>query len=479
MSTKDEIIKQNIAFMYGRDKSHAKHDPDKRVFVKSKSYIDPDAISNFTNEYACLDPSYSCSVCIPGEELSPYPSFEHALQAVKFPDLNIRSILRKCETIREAKKIVSKSNDYINSNWKDTIIINAEKLLRDKFIRNKQFRSVLMSTNRKEIIYANDHSDQYWGVSKPEGKGQNNLGKLLSKIRSEIDKGDDLPLWISSTASLYDESKLCIDLIVEKDGMRVDEDCRQFNRNKLMIGKDSEMCDIIGTHSSISRVHLVFLVDNQRGPMVIDLNSANGTTIDGNSLPPFVPTPINSSQTIRLGASLRLYKFNVDMNFHLKKREDLYIKMLDPDLLKSKETDKKELTAFVSNLPFDVLESDVYNFFSNCGTIDNLSFPKNKDTGQSKGIAFIVMENVQGFIQALSRNGELLLGRPIKVKKATDNDNEKKKASNRNDAGRHDSAPSYYQKNNIRDDNKRSKDRSRSRSRSRSRDRYSNDRSRR
>jgi predicted NAD-dependent protein-ADP-ribosyltransferase YbiA (DUF1768 family) len=156
MSSKQDIIKQNIAFMYGRDESHKKYDPDKRSFVKTKMHIDPDAISNFVDVFECLDPSYACAVCIPGEEQSPYPSFEHALQAIKFPNDNIRSLIRNCETVKDAKKVVSKSNEYINTHWKDTIIANAEKLLRDKFIRNKSLRAALLSTKKKELIFAND-----------------------------------------------------------------------------------------------------------------------------------------------------------------------------------------------------------------------------------------------------------------------------------------------------------------------------------
>jgi ribA/ribD-fused uncharacterized protein len=467
MSTKDEIFKQNVAFVYKREESHKKYDPDKRSFIKTKTFIDPDAISSFTNTFECLDPSYLCNVCIPGQEESPYPSFEHALQAIKFPNSNtIRSLIRQCETVKDAKNIVSKNNDSINVNWKDTIVANAEKLLRDKFIRNKSLRSVLLSTKRKEIIFANDYGDQFWGVSKPEGKGQNNLGKLLQKIRSEVDRGDDLPLWMSSTVSLYDDIKLSINIIVEKDGVSVNEDSKVFTcRNKLMIGKDEEMCDVIAAHPSVSRVHLIFLVDQKRGPMIIDLNSANGTTIDGKIVLAFVPTPITSNiTTVRLGASSRVYKFIVDMNYHLIKKEELYSKIADPNFQKGKESDKKEFTVFVSNLPFHSLEADVYNFFSSCGNITSLTVPVNKE-GECKGIAFVTMENMTSFIQALSRDGELLLGRPVKVKKLENSDNKdgKKRDSQQQN-------PSHYQRQHNSNDRKRNdEDANVSRKRDRSR----------
>ena len=483
MSTKDEIFKQNVAFVYKREESHKKYDPDKRSFIKTKTFIDPDAISSFTDTLECLDPAFECNVCIPGQEESPYPSFEHALQAIKFPNSNtVRSLIRQCETVKDAKNIVSKNNDSINVNWKDTIVANAEKLLRDKFIRNKSLRSLLLSTKRKEIIFANDYGDQFWGVSKPEGKGQNNLGKLLQKIRSEVDRGDDLPLWMSSTVSLYDDIKLSINIIVEKDGVSVNEDSKVFtSRNKLMIGKDEEMCDVIAAHPSVSRVHLIFLVDQKRGPMIIDLNSANGTTIDGKTVLAFVPTAITSNiTTVRLGASSRVYKFIVDMNYHLIKKEELYNKISDPNFQKGKESDKKEFTAFVSNLPLHALEADLYNFFSSCGNITSLTVPVNKE-GECKGIAFVTMQNMTSFIQALSRDGELLLGRPVKVKKSENSDNKDGKKINHQQQN-----PSHYQRQHNNNDRKgndedvnvsRKRDRSRSR-RSRSHERGMRPRSR-
>ena len=66
MSVHEQIIKQNIAFVYGRSKEEAKHDPDKRTFVKSVKPIDPFAdlgqiVSSFVGEFEALHPAYVLS----------------------------------------------------------------------------------------------------------------------------------------------------------------------------------------------------------------------------------------------------------------------------------------------------------------------------------------------------------------------------------------------------------------------------------
>lgn len=49
---RDEIIAENINFMYGRSKENAAFDSDKRSFVKSNKFVDPfDTISGM----CCVD----------------------------------------------------------------------------------------------------------------------------------------------------------------------------------------------------------------------------------------------------------------------------------------------------------------------------------------------------------------------------------------------------------------------------------------
>ena len=145
-----KVVADNLAWVYGRRTEEAKHDPDKRSFVKSvnKKYLDPDTISDFNTEFEFLKPAFECPVVLnyfnyfskeersskgvkANEEL--YPSFEHALIASKLNDVEKRNHIRGIVTIQEVKKYVSKEKKSLNSNWKDMCLKIAEDLLRDKF----------------------------------------------------------------------------------------------------------------------------------------------------------------------------------------------------------------------------------------------------------------------------------------------------------------------------------------------------------
>jgi hypothetical protein len=60
-----------------------------------------------------------------------------------------------------------------------------------------------MKTGRRSLIFHNDFGDMYWGVDDQQ-KGQNNLGKLLEKVRQSIDQGDDLDLWVKNQVKLLE-----------------------------------------------------------------------------------------------------------------------------------------------------------------------------------------------------------------------------------------------------------------------------------
>ncbi len=58
-----------------------------------------------------------------------------------------------------------------------------ETILRDKFSDSK-LRQKLLETGNEELVEGNEWSDFFWGVC--NGKGQNQLGKLLMKLRTEF-----------------------------------------------------------------------------------------------------------------------------------------------------------------------------------------------------------------------------------------------------------------------------------------------------
>ena len=74
---------------------------------------------------------------------------------------------------------------------------------------------------------------------------------------------------------------------------------------------------------------------------------------------------------------------------------------------------------YVGNLPYSANEQVLQETFSQCGTVDSVNVITDRDSGQSKGFAFVEMSSdseAQKAIQEL--NGSSLDGREIKVSEA-------------------------------------------------------------
>jgi len=74
---------------------------------------------------------------------------------------------------------------------------------------------------------------------------------------------------------------------------------------------------------------------------------------------------------------------------------------------------------YVGNLPYSATEQSLREAFAESGTVDSVSVITDRDTGQSKGFAFIEMstdQEAQAATQAM--NGKMLDGRQIKVNEA-------------------------------------------------------------
>ena len=368
MATKEEIIKQNLEFVYGKRTNDKLQDPDKVSYRPAKpKYIDPDAISQFSGDHEFLAPSFPCHVYLP-EESIPYPSFEHALLASKFNNEEKRMEVRSTPLVKDVKRLVSKEKNNpstIHIDWTERCLIIAEVLLLDKFIRNKKLRDMLMQTGRRSLLFINDFNDMFWGVDN-QHKGQNQLGKLLEKVRSYIDQGDDLENWLKHQVKLIAPEKVRILLTVTKEGVKVEEDCKSFeHQNKLLIGKSEDVCDIVAAHPTISRAHAMLIVTNDTATCtarLIDLGSANGTKINGVQLRPYELTMLPNDAVITFGASSRRYSISVDTTADVRRRTELLKKIgADPTAVSGgvSEAQHTENTVFVGNISFEASESDV------------------------------------------------------------------------------------------------------------------------
>ena len=75
-----------------------------------------------------------------------------------------------------------------------------------------------------------------------------------------------------------------------------------------------------------------------------------------------------------------------------------------------------ETKIYVGNLSYDTKEDDLRELFAQAGTVASVALIKDRDTGQSKGFAFIEMSNQSEAEKAIQMfNSYTLANRPLKV----------------------------------------------------------------
>lgn len=145
-----------------------------------RKIINKKEISFFRDKYAFLSNFYTCMVRY--EHIN-YPTLEHAFQAAKTFDKDIRIKISRLDTAAQAKHIGKKL--LLRPDWEKIKQEIMYSLLQIKF-RNSKLKSCLLNTGNIKLIEGNWWGDTYWGVY--NGKGKNHLGKLLMKLRKELRK---------------------------------------------------------------------------------------------------------------------------------------------------------------------------------------------------------------------------------------------------------------------------------------------------
>ena len=79
---------------------------------------------------------------------------------------------------------------------------------------------------------------------------------------------------------------------------------------------------------------------------------------------------------------------------------------------------------FVAGLPYDLDDAELEEIFEKFGTIVSAKVAIDKETGKSKGFAFVEMADRNEAMNAISAlDGQLINGRPIAVKEAEQREN--------------------------------------------------------
>lgn len=141
-------------------------------------------IVRFDGEHAFLSNFHPSPVRGPLSLL--FPTVEHAFQAAKC----VRS--RDVEMILDARTpgIAKRMGRGVEmrSNWDEIRVEVMEELVWAKFTA-PTLRTKLLSTGDAKLIEGNTWGDTFWGVC--NGIGENNLGKILMRVRERIRRMDD------------------------------------------------------------------------------------------------------------------------------------------------------------------------------------------------------------------------------------------------------------------------------------------------
>ena len=292
---------------------------DQAAFLLQKQKLD--RIDNFNGYFDFLNNEYPCQIYFDGLL---FKSVAYGYQAARSFQRHIREKIALADNTNELYEIASKINDP--ENWSSLRLRMMESLVRDKFRRNKELRERLIATGTRELINTyNDAtiSNIYWGVV--DGKGQNQLGRLLEQVRNDCIQNMEMEKWLYMVFELEDNKAF-----IPKVFLRVIKAAELLETIEL---KDKpfyflgslKINDVILAHQSISRHHAVIIIDQKMGPCIIDLHSKSFTFLDGKKMEPHLPYKLKNGVKVQFACSSRIYEVDIDysaveINFELKKK---------------------------------------------------------------------------------------------------------------------------------------------------------------
>lgn len=138
-------------------------------------------IREFQGEYRWLSNFAPVLIKLDGKI---YPSVEHAYMSAKSDDMKWKLFCQdRNNTAEQVKK--KGRNIMLIDNWDDVKLSIMEECLRQKYSQ-QPYKSQLINTDDVFIQEGNMWNDKFWGVCLKTNKGENHLGKLIMKIRSEL-----------------------------------------------------------------------------------------------------------------------------------------------------------------------------------------------------------------------------------------------------------------------------------------------------
>jgi len=149
----------------------------------------------------------------------PCPTVEHAFQASKATDPQMRERICKAETVREARSLGR--NVQLPNDWESKKYFIMETLVEAKFLANPDIAKLLIDTG-DESLEMNHDIDEYWGCREDCGItiGENRLGEILVNTREKLkvmqllifDETEEEPSLINVIKKIIPEKDLSEDI---------------------------------------------------------------------------------------------------------------------------------------------------------------------------------------------------------------------------------------------------------------------------
>lgn len=117
-----------------------------------------------------------------------YMTSEHAYQASKFENSEIKKKIKGARSAHDAMKLANIIyDDKTRSDWNDVRLSIMEGVVRAKLSQHYYVQKKLLATGDRELI-ENSPRDSFWGWG-PKKTGENHLGKIWMKLREELKEG--------------------------------------------------------------------------------------------------------------------------------------------------------------------------------------------------------------------------------------------------------------------------------------------------
>ena len=136
-------------------------------------------IDDFRGEYRWLSNFHYCHFVWAGLD---WDCTERAYMWAKSTDPHDQRSILEARTAKDVKAAGRKVK--LRDDWEEIKIQVMYEVVREKFFQNPDLAEKLLATGNEKLVEGNTWNDTFWGVCR--GKGENHLGKILMKVRKEL-----------------------------------------------------------------------------------------------------------------------------------------------------------------------------------------------------------------------------------------------------------------------------------------------------